>query len=361
MISMPRVGMDVHARETTGVVLDPATGELRVERIVGRPERALEWLESLPRPFRAVYEAGPTGYGLARRARDRGLDVVVCAPGHILRSATDRVKTDRRDAERLARLLVAGELRLVRVPTPEEEQLRDLVRAREDVRCDLMRSRHRISKFLLRRELYYPQAGNPWTRQHRDWLCSLRFADRCSQLAFADQLHAHDGLLWRRDELDRAIAGIVEDSPWASVIGRLRCLRGVDTLTGAGLQAEVCDWQRFSHPKLVTSFFGLVPSEHSTGEKRRQGSITKAGSQHARRLLVEAAWHYRHPPRISAHLARRQRDADPRAVDIAWRCQRRLHQRWQRLRVERGKPHNVTCIAIARELATFCWEIATLE
>jgi transposase len=352
MLSMRRVGLDVHAKETTAVMLDAVSGELLVRRIAGRPDRVLEWLEALERPFQAVYEAGPTGYGLARRAAERGLDVVVCSPAHIPKRPGGRVKTDRRDAERLARLLLAGELRTVRVPEPAEEQLRDVVRSREDLRVDLMRCRHRISKFLLRRELYYPQSGGAWTVQHRDWLSTLRFDDEASTLVFVDTLHAHDSLVARRDHLERALGELAERSRWAPTIARLRCLRGIDTLSAIGLVAEIGDFHRFSHPAKLAGFLGLVPSEDTSGEQRRQGSITKAGSKHARRLPVEAAWHYRLHPAVSKHLERRQRDQHPRAIDAAWRCQRRLHQRWQRLDLERGKRRTIVAVAVARELST---------
>ena len=188
------------AKETTAVVLDGVSGELSVKRIVGRPDRVLEWLGTLERPFQAVYEAGPTGYGLARRAGERGLDVVVCSPGHMRKHPGDRIKTDRRDAERLARLLLAGELRQVRVPTPQEEQLRDLA-PRQDLRVDLMRCRHRISKFLLRRELYYPTGGNAWTGRHRDWLSKVDFRrpgvrDRAAGRAALPRLDARAATSW---------------------------------------------------------------------------------------------------------------------------------------------------------------------
>jgi transposase len=360
MLSMRRVGLDVHGKETTAVVLDGVSGEISAKRLVGRPDRVLEWLASLEQPFQAVYEAGPTGYGLARGAAERGLDVVVCSPGHIRKHPGDRVKTDRRDAERLARLLLAGELRQVRVPTPAEEQLRDLVRSREDLRVDLMRVRHRISKFLLRRELYYPAAGGAWTGRHRDWLSSLHFDDAASEIVLQDALHSHDWMLARRDQLERALGELAEHSPWAQTISRLRCLRGIDTLSAVGLVAEIGDFERFSHPRKLAGFLGLVPSEDTSGVVRRQGAITKAGSKHARRLLVEAGWHYRNPPRISKDLERRQRGQHPRVIDAAWRCQRRLHQRWQRLDTERGKRRTLVAVAVARELSSYCWEIATL-
>ena len=360
MLSMRRVGLDVHGKETTAVVLDGVSGEIEVRRIVGRPDRVLEWLGTLERPFQAVYEAGPTGYGLERAAAERGLDVVVCSPGHIRKHPGDRIKTDRRDAERLARLLLAGELRLVRVPTPAEEQLRDLVRSREDLRVDLMRLRHRISKFLLRRELYYPTGGGAWTGRHRDWLSSLHFDDQASEIVLQDALHAHDWMIARRGRLERSLEELAEHSPWAETIGRLRCLRGINTLSAVGLVAEIGDFERFSHPRKLSGFLGLVPSEDTSGEVRRQGAITKAGSKHARRLLVEAAWHYRNPPRISKDLERRQRGQDPRVIDAAWRCQRRLYTRWARLDSERGKRRTLVAVAVARELSSYCWEIATL-
>jgi transposase len=355
------VGLDVHANQTAGAVFDSATGEVRSRRVMGRPHEVLDWLGGLDGPVRAIYEAGPTGYGLARRARAAGIEIAVCAPGMIARAPGDRVKTDKRDALKLARLHAAGQLVLVHVPAIEHEQLRDLSRCREDVRGDLMRARHRIGKLLLRREIYYPGPGRSWTRDHRDWLARLRFADRATELCFADYLHAHDTLLARRDQLDRAIDEIATESPWATIIARLRCLRGIDTLSAFGLCAEVCDFQRFTKPAALSAYLGLVPSENTSGEKRRQGSITKAGSTHARRLLVEAAWHYRHPPRLSSTLQRRQTGQEPWAIDCAWRAQRRLHGRWQRLRSERGKRSTITAIAVARELAHYCWELAITD
>lgn len=352
------VGLDVHARETACAVVDLGTGEVQSRKIRGRPDAVVGWLETVERPFRAVYEAGPTGYGLARRAGERGLDVSVCAPGHIRRHPGDRIKTDARDALKLARLLAAGDLVGVHVPEPEQERFRDLVRCREDVRVDLMRCRHRISKFCLRRELYQPGPGKAWTVRHRDWLRSLRFDDRVSEVCFSDYLEAHDLLLARRDRLERELAELVPDSPWADTIGRLRCLRGIDTLSAVGLCAEVSDFERFATPEPLASYLGLVPSEDSSGERRRQGQITKAGSKHARRLLVEAAWKYRHPPRVGSELRRRQQGQPAWVIDCAWRAQRRLYRRWRKLEAERGKRSTIVAVAVARELSTYCWELA---
>jgi transposase len=200
------------------------------------------------RPARMVYEAGPTGYGLVRRARAEGIGLVVCAPGRADRAPTERVKTDKRDAIRLARRLAAGELTLVSVPSVEHEQLRDLVRCREDIRGDLMRARHRVGKFLLRREIYYEGPGQAWSRRHRAWLAGLRFADRASQLTIADYLHAHDALLARRDRIEAELCQLAAASPWTQTISRLRCLRGIDTLSALGVCAEVGEFDRFEHP-----------------------------------------------------------------------------------------------------------------
>lgn len=358
--SMKFVGLDVHANQTHAGVLDRDTGELRRRRLQGDPLVALALLERLGPNVRAVYEAGPTGFGLARAAAERGLEVRVCAPGLIPRKPADRVKTDARDAERLARLLAAGELSFVRVPTIAEEQLRDLVRAREDLRGDLNRARQRLSHFLRRRGLRFEGPGNTWTVAHHRWLRRLRFEDRASEATFADYLAAVEALGQRRSALETTLAELAPDSPWAQTIARLRCFRGIDTLAAAGLCAEVGDFGRFSHPRQLGAFLGLVPSERTSDEKRRQGSITKAGPKHSRRLMVEAAKHSWRRPRISDELRTRQTGQDPRVVEIAWRAQRRLHRQWSKLAVERGKPANVATVACARELTTFIWEAARI-
>ena len=355
------VGLDVHARESTIAVFDQGTGELSTSRVVGRPHQLLERLVSIPVPARMVYEAGPTGYGLVRRARARGVEMVVCAPGRTDRAPSDRVKTDKRDAVRLARRLAAGELTLVRVPSVEHEQLRDLVRCREDIRADLMRARHRLGKFLLRREIYYEGPDRAWTQKHRRWLASVRFADLASRLTIADYLHAHDLLLARRTRIEAELSQLVDGSPWKETITRLRCLRGIDTLSALGLCAEIGEFDRFEHPDSLSAYLGIVPSENTSGQQRRQGAITKAGSTHARRLLIEAAYHYQRHPAIGKTLESRQRDQPAQIINIAWRAQRRLNARWSQLKHTRKKPNGVVAVAIARELAGFCWEIALAD
>lgn len=358
--SIRAVGLDVHASQTSVAILDQASGELRRTRLRTSPSAIVNYLATLE-PMHAVYESGPTGLSLVRAAADRGLDVHVCPPGAVARKPTDRVKTDFRDAERLARLLAAGELTFARVPTVEHERFRDLLRAHEDIRCDLMRARHRLSKLLLRREIVYRGKGRAWTRAHMDWLRAFRFEDRASAVTFADYLAAVELLLQRRSTLDEAIAELAPESPFAETIARLRCFRGIDTLSAAGICVEVGDFRQFAKPKLLCGFLGIVPSEWTSGDDRRQGAITKAGSAHARRLFVEAAHHCRRKPNITEQLARRQRGQDPRVVAVAWRCQQRLHKRWVKLRLERAKPASVVSMACARELCAFVWEAATLD
>jgi transposase len=351
---------DVHVSGVVAATLDRDSGELRVRRLPGSSDEVAAFAASLPGPVRATYEAGPTGFVLARKLQATGVECVVCAPGLIPRAPSDRVKTDRRDAERLVRLLVAGELRAVAVPGVEEEALRDLVRAREDLRGDLMRARHRLAKLLLRHEVRFdgPQAN--WTQAHLGWLAGVQLAQPASQRALEDYRGAVGALMVRREQLEAEIAQALPASPWAQTARRLMCLRGIDTLTAAGLCAEIGDFARFKHPAQVMSYLGVVPSEQSSGQRRRQGPITKSGSQHARRLLVEAAWHYRRPPRVAGSLARRQRDGEPEVIALSWKAQRRLHHLWQRME-QRNKRRTIIAVAAARELAGFCWAVATSD
>jgi transposase len=352
------VGLDVHASKIVAAVLDAETGELRSFRLPGCAVEAAGFCARLQAPVRATYEAGPTGYGLARELGQREVECVVAAPGKIPRAAGDRVKTDRRDAEHLARLLLAGRLCPVRVPGEAEEALRDLVRAREDIRGDLMRARHRLSKLLLRHGLRFE--GAAWTERHRAWLAQVELGEGAAQATLTDYRGAIEALLHRRSELERQIEALIPGSPWEREVGRLRCLRGIDTLSAVGLAAEVGDFRRFARAGQLASYVGLVPSESSSGEQRRQGSITKTGSRHARRLLVEAAWHYRHRPLLGRALEHRQEGQPAAAVAVSWSAQRRLNRTWTRLRAK-GKRATVVAVAAARELSGFCWAITTIE
>jgi len=354
-------GLDVHAAKVVAVTVDAESGELCVTRLAGTTDEVVAFCVGLPGPTKVAYEAGPTGFGLARALEAAGVACVVAAPGKIERPAQDRVKTDRRDAERLVRLLMVGGLHVVRVPSTGEEALRDLVRAREDVRGDLMRARHRMGKLLLRHDVRYDGAGDNWTTRHRDWLGRVELGDRGAQVTLLDYLGAIDALVVRRDALEATIAQLVPDSPWAQTVARLRCLRGIDTLSAVGLCAEIGDFERFARAGQLASYLGVVPSEDSSGQRRRLGAITKTGSRHARRLLVEAAWHYRRPPRRGKTLAVRQ-DGQPTAVlAISWKAQQRLHHTWRRLDHRRGKRRTVVAVAVARELAGFCWAITRAD
>jgi transposase len=281
---------------------------------------------------------------------------MIVAPGSIPTRPGERIKTDRRDARKLARLLAGGLLEEIWVPDPELEALRDLVRAREDARLDRMRDRHRLSKFVLRHDLRMP--GQSWSVARRNWLGDQRFAHPAQRHAFESYLHALDLIDRRVEVLERQIDALAVEGPWAGLVARLRCLRGIDTLTAVGLVSEIGDFQRFRRAEELSSFVGLVPSEHSSGEKRHPGSITRVGNSHVRRLLIEAAWHSRLRPKIGPELARRQRGQNVEVLERSWRAQQRLHYRWRRM-AARGKPHQKIVVACARELAGFIWAIAT--
>ena len=354
-------GLDVHRASVVAATMDRDSGEMRVRRLAGETSAVVAFCVSLPAPVRVAYEAGPTGFALARALTAAGIECVIAAPGKIERPSGDRVKTDERDARRLLRLLMIDGLHPVRVPSSEEEALRDLVRAREDIRGDLMRARHPMSKLLLRHDVRFDGTAAAWTTHHRRWLAAVDLGERGAQVTLLDYLGAIDALLVRRGTLEAAIDELIPDSPWAETIARLRCLRGIDTLSAVGLCAEIGDWQRFAKAGQLMSYLGLVPSEDSTGSSRRQGAITKTGSGHGRRLLVEAAWHYRRAPRSSTVLARRQAGQPAHVIAISWQAQQRLHRTWQRLDAERGKRRTVVAVAVARELAGFCWAAANAD
>jgi transposase len=353
------VGLDVHATKIVAAVLDAETGELQTFAMGGENAPVAGFCAGLSRPVRVAYEAGPTGYGLARELAKRGVECVVAAPSKIPRASGDRVKTDRRDAEHLVRLLLAGKLHAVRVPGDEEEALRDLVRARDAVRMDLMRCRHRLSKLLLRHGIRFDD-GAAWTERHRQWLATVTLDWAAAQATLLDARGAIDALAHRRDALEREIVAMLPSSPWVVQVGRLRCLRGLDTLSAVGLCAEIGDFERFARAEQLMSYVGLVPCENTAGQQRRLGSITKTGSGHARRLLVEASWHYRNPPRIGKALTDRQADQPPEAIAVAWSAQRRLHRTWTRLE-KRAKRRTIIAVAAARELAGFAWAITQIE
>jgi len=352
-------GLDVHARSVTGHALDEDTGEVWQQRLPAEPAEVCRWLESLPQPVKVSYEAGPTGFGLARFLNGRGIACVVAAPSKLQRPAGNRIKTDARDAELLCRLLRLDEIVEVALPDVEQEAARDLVRAREDIRGDLMRARHRVSKLLLRHGIVYG-GGKAWTGEHERWLRRQRFDAPARQLAFEDALEAVLLTTQRRSRLDAAIEAMAADSSYTALVRRLGCLRGISTLTGFGLAVEIGDWHRFTGSS-IGAFLGLVPTEDSSGESRSQGSITKAGNTHARRLLVEAAWHHRKSYRNPGRTMQKRWQLAPAAARIrGHEGNRRLNMRWQTFQGRRKK-NTITAVAIARELAGWAWSLAVMD
>ena len=356
--TMTWVGLDVHARSTHAAAIDVTTGELTRARFGQGNEEVVRWLSERPAPLRAVYEAGPTGFALYRAARERGLAVDVVAPSKTARPSGERVKTDRKDAELLARLGLAGQLHVVAVPSEFVESARHLTRTREAVRRDLMRARHRVSKLLLLHGRVFDGAS-AWTVRHRQWLARQQFTEPATELAFADLVAAVDGLTSRKQALDERLSRLASDERLWPTVSRLRAFRGIDTLTALCLHLELGgDWARFSSPRHLFNWLGLTPSLDQSGESSVQGSIAKTGSVYARRLLVESAWHYAREPRIGIALRTRQHEAPDHVLQIAWRAQLRLFRLHRRLR-ERGKPHSVATVAVARELSGFLWAAAT--
>jgi transposase len=351
-------GLDVHARSVVATAIDTKTGELFKQRLVPSNEVVVDWLRGLPGPVAAAYEAGPTGFGLFRAIDAAGIRCMVVAPSKLNRPSGDRVKTDARDALLLARLLRNEDLTSVRVPSIAQEAARDLVRAREDVRSDLMRARHRVTKLLLRQgELYCD--GAAWTGRHLQWLSQQRFRQLATQTAFNADLEAVEFAMARRDRLDAAIAELAADSEFTEITRRLGCLRGISTLTGFALAVEIGDWQRFTGNS-IGAYLGLVPSEHSTGSSRRLGAITKTGNSHVRRLLIESAWHHRPQYRVGPTLRARWELAPEHVRVRAHAGNQRLHRRWISY-TARHKKFTVATTAIARELAGWCWSLAVLE
>ena len=352
------VGLDVHARSVAAAAIDGVTGELFKARLTPSHEHIHAWIRQLPGPVAVAYEAGPTGFGLYRSLVAVGIRCEVVAPSKLHKPAGDRVKTDARDAIHLARLLRLDEVTAVTVPTVETETARDLVRAREDARADLMRARHRLSKLLLRHGLVYCD-GDAWTARHDAWLRRQRFDSAATRVTFESDYDTVLGVTARRDRLDTAIAALAADSQFTPLVRRLGCLRGVSTLTAFALAVEIGDWHRFTG-NTIGSFVGLVPSEQSSGASRSQGPITKAGNTHARRLLVEAAWHHRAAYRPGKTMTDRWDLATPAARARGDLGNRRLHTRWVRF-IDRRKKSTIANVAIARELAGWCWSLATLE
>jgi transposase len=353
------IGLDVHKQKITVAVLPPAevhpTESWEIEnhpKVVARMANRLA-----PRgKLIFVYEAGPCGYELHRQLTQLGYQAVVIAPALVPRRPGDRVKTNRRDAAKLASLYRSGELTKIRVPTREEEAARDLVRAREDTLKDRLRARHRLSKFLLRQgRIHY--GTKAWGAAHWAWLRSQRFDFPLSQATFEAYVRAVEEADARLESLDQQVLALAQTEMYRIPVQYLRCFKGIDTLGAVTALVETQDFRRFPKAPMYMDFTGLVGSEESSGDRERRGGITKAGNSHLRRLFVEAAWSYRHRDITSRELAKRRRGCPPAVVQIARNAQHRLHCKFWRL-TSRGKLNQVAVVAVARELAGFVWAIA---
>jgi transposase len=355
------VGLDVH-KDSIAVAYAPedrcaevtflgpiGTRQADIDKLVRK-------LQSKTSRLLFAYEAGPCGYVLHRYLTRKKLDCLVVAPSLIPRKAGDRVKTDRRDALQLARLLRSGDLTPVHVPSVEDEAIRDLCRAREDAVCTLKAARLRLKSFLLRLGLNYSGKAN-WNDAHLRYLAKVVCPTPAQQIVFQESLRAVSEQVDRLQRLEAELSEHVSSWHLNPVVEAVQALRGVHHTVAVTTIAEIGDLTRFDSPRQLAAFLGLIPGEHSSGEKRRQGSITKAGNGHARRVLVEGAWAYRYPAKVSEHLQKRLEKLPKTIQDIAWKAQVRLCKRFRRL-IARGKHPNVAVTAVARELSAFMWAIA---
>lgn len=356
------IGLDVH-KETIAIAVAPRGRGKVIYRneIPNRPKNIKKMVEKLTKEFAGElllfsYEAGPCGYDVYHQLIKLGVDCEVVAPSLIPKKAGDRIKTDKRDAIGLARLSRSGELTAVWVPEPEQEAMRDLTRAREDVKAVELKAKQQLGAFLLRHGKVYEAEKTRWTKGHFNWLETIKFDSPIQQIVLQEYIQSVIDAVKR-------VAGIVDEmykalENWSlrPVVEGLIALRGVDIITAMTVMAELGDISRFDNPRQLMAFLGLVPSEYSSGSKRRLGSITKTGNGHVRRVLVESSWSYRFPARKTNHLRRKEAKASARVQAIAWAAQKRLCGRYQRL-LESGKVKQQACTAVARELAGFIWAI----
>jgi transposase len=357
MQSTTLIAFDQHAATTVAAVLVPSQRTPALHALTSDSATIVRFVERFRRQGSAVrccYEAGPCGFELQRALTTHAVPCEVIAPALIPRRAGDRIKTDRRDASQLAILYRAGALTAIHIPTDQEEAARDLLRCREDIRADLLRARHRLSKFLLRHGRRFTGTKKAWSKAHDAWLRAQRWPLPALDQTHTAYLRTVDEAVARLRSVDDDLRGLLTLEPLRSRVARLRCFRGIDDLTALTIAAELGDARRFASAPRTMAFVGLVPSEHSSGPKQARGAITKTGNGHLRRVLVEAAWHYRHRPFVGAALRRRQRGAPAATVAHAWVAQQRLYRRYHRL-AGRGKVHQQVITAVARELTGFVW------
>jgi len=355
------VGLDVH-KDSITVAYAIGTGEVELLGKIGTTQADIDRLgkrlQSKGRHLRIVYEAGPCGYGLYRQLGEKGFDCMVCAPSLIPKKPGERVKTDRRDAVKLVRSLRAGDLSAVHVPDIEDEAFRDLARAWVTAKDDLKQARQRLKSFLLSHGVRYTARAD-WGPAHRRWVSQYSFASEWQQLAFEEHRRTIEDRLAQCERLAAALRDAVVNWRFYPAVLGLQAMRGVQFVTAIGILAELGDLSRFEHPRQLMAWLGVTPSEHSSGGKRRQGSITKTGNSYARKLLIESAWSYRHPARVSPEIQRRHEGIPKAIIDRAWDAQIRLCRRYRKLAV-RGKHANVAVVAVARELSGFIWDISRL-
>jgi len=353
------VGLDVHKPWINVAVLLPGHDTPIEWRIINEPQAIRKMLKRVaslaPGDVRYCYEAGPCGYALQRQIISwSDASCMLVAPSLIPRKPGERIKTDRRDAKKLALLFRAGLLTEVHPLTEEDEAARDLSRARDDLREDLVRARHRLGKFLLRRAITFTPGKRAWTLAHRRWLESLSFDNPADSVVVADYLLAIDHIEQRLKALVVHVERLALDPRYANAVATLRCFRSIDTISAVGYAVELHNFERFTSARRLMSFVGLIPGEHSSGEKRRRGAITKTGNSHVRRFLIEAAWNYRHRPHVGSSLRRRRMGQPPRVIALADRAMLRLHRRYEQM-TRRGVLPQKAVVAMARELAGFIW------
>lgn len=359
--SIKYVGMDVHKKTIDIAIADGGrAGDVRhYGTISNEPDAIAKVIRKLVATgceLRFVYEAGPCGYQLYRFLAGNDLRCDVVAPSLIPRKSGNRVKTDQRDAVALARLHRAGELTAVQVPLPEDEAMRDLTRAREDAKIAERKAKQHLSGFLLRHGLVF-SGRTSWSKAHWNWIAGIKMEHPAQQIALQEYVHAVKACEEQVERLTAQIHQLLGQWRWAHVVRALQAMRGVSVIVAVTTIAELGDLSRFEHPRKLMAYLGLVPSEHSSGESRKRGGITKTGNGHVRRVLVEAAQAYHLPARVSRVLLARQQGVSPEICKISWEAQLRLCTRFQRL-VRRGKARNLVVAAIARELAAFMWAIA---
>jgi transposase len=355
------VGLDVH-KDSITVAYALGSGEVELLGKIGTSARDIDRLckklQSKAGHVKIVYEAGPLGYDLQRRLAAKGFDCMVCAPSLIPRKAGDRVKTDRRDALKLVRSLRADDLSAVHVPTVEDEAFRDLARVWAAARDALKRARQALKSFLLAHAVRYTGTAN-WGPSHRRWISSFAFGNAWQDLAFSELRRAIEDRFAQCERLESALREAVTQWRFYPAVLALQTMRGIQFTTAVGLLSEIVDVTRFAHPRQLMAWLGVTPSEYSSGGSRRQGSITKTGNSLARKLLIEAAWSYRHTAKVSPEIQQRHEGVPKVIVDRAWDAQLRLCGRYRRM-VAKGKNKNVAVVAIAREFAGFIWDIARL-